>query len=150
MGILRVRHVSAGTDATVSAAVVAAAASVPSVLVSTGEAATAFVVGSSLVAGVDQLGVGGTTDEDTWLFPLVIAARVTIPTPLLWGPPSGLTATPLSSSAIQLNWNPVLAATGYDVERDGAVIAQNVTGTQYNDTDLAASTEFDYRVRAVR
>jgi hypothetical protein len=56
----------------------------------------------------------------------------------------------LSSSAIQLNWNAVLAATGYDVERDGARIAQDVTGTQYNDTDLAASTEYDYRVRAVR
>jgi hypothetical protein len=150
MGILRVRHVSAGADATVSATVVAVAASVPSVLVSTGEAAAAFIVGSSLVAGVDQLGVGGTTDEDAWLFPLVIAARVTIPPPLLWGPPSGLTATPLSSSAIQLNWNAVLAATGYDVERDGARIAQDVTGTQYNDTDLAASTEYDYRVRAVR
>lgn len=150
MGILRVRHVSAGENASIDAVTVTVAASVPSVLVSAGDVPAAFAVGSSVVGGIDQIGVGGTTDEDAWLFPLVIAARATIPTPLLWGPPSGLTATPLSSSAIRLNWNAVLAADGYDVERDGVVVAEGVTGTQYDDINLAASTEYDYRVRAVR
>jgi hypothetical protein len=150
MGILRVRHVAAGENASIDAVTVAVAASVPSVLVSAGDVPAAFVVGSSVVGSIDQLGVGGTTDEDAWLFPLVIAARASIPTPLLWGPPSGLTATPLSSSSIRLTWNAVLAADGYDVERDGVVVAQSVVGTQYDDIDLAASTEYDYRVRAVR
>jgi len=148
MGILRVRHVAAGQDATISATTVAAAASVPSVLVTSPPAV--FITGQSATGSVDQLGLGGTTNEDQWLFPLVVQARVSIPTPLLWGPPSGLTAVPLSSSSIRLTWHPVLAADGYDVERDGTIVAQSVVGTQYDDIGLTASTEYDYRVRAVR
>jgi hypothetical protein len=150
MGILRVRHVAAGENASVDAVTVSAVVSIPAALVTTGDEAQAFTVGASLLGNVDELGLGASSDVDAILLPPTVQATASVPAPLLWGPPSGLTATPLSSSAIQLNWNAVLAATGYDVERDGAVIAQDVTGTQYNDTDLAASTEYDYRIRAVR
>lgn len=69
--------------------------------------------------------------------------------PSTWGPPTGLTATPISQSQIDLAWNPMVGASGYDVERDGAVIATDVTATAYSDTGLAAATTHTYRVRSV-
>jgi hypothetical protein len=67
-----------------------------------------------------------------------------------WGAVRGLTADPISTSRIDLEWDPVFGATGYDVERDGVVIAEDVAGLSYSDvTGLVASTEYDYRVAAV-
>lgn len=63
--------------------------------------------------------------------------------------PSGRTATPVSDSQINLAWNPVTGATGYDIERDGVVIVTDHASTTYADTGLVANTEHDYRVRSV-
>jgi hypothetical protein len=69
--------------------------------------------------------------------------------------PSGLTATAVSSSRIDLSWNDVAGETGFKVDRsaDGvnwsqvATTAQNVT--TYQDLGLNASTSYSYRVRAM-
>lgn len=64
--------------------------------------------------------------------------------------PTGLAATPVSASQIDLSWNSVSGATGYDVERDSVIVATNVATTSYNDTGLTAATLYTYRVRAVK
>jgi hypothetical protein len=67
-----------------------------------------------------------------------------------WGPPSGLTATGVSPSQVDLSWSAMPGATGYDIERDGVVIATDVVGTSYSDTGLNPTTTYSYRIRSVR
>lgn len=64
--------------------------------------------------------------------------------------PSNLTATVASSSQINLSW----AASGtsgvtYTVLRNGAAVANGLTGTTYNDNGLTASTTYSYTIEAV-
>ena len=66
-----------------------------------------------------------------------------------WGAPDNLIATAISASQIDLSWDEVEGASGYDVERGGVVIAQNVAVNSYADTGLSSSTLYTYRVRAV-
>ncbi len=64
--------------------------------------------------------------------------------------PTGLAATAISSSQINLSWTAStdnVAVTGYRVLRNGTQIA-TVTGTSYPDTGLAPSTTYTYTVRA--
>jgi hypothetical protein len=63
--------------------------------------------------------------------------------------PTNFTVTPVSSSQLDLDWDPVSGATGYDIEEDGVLIATNVVASNYSRTGLAPSTTNDYRVRAV-
>ncbi|HUR58187.1 MAG TPA: discoidin domain-containing protein [Opitutaceae bacterium] len=61
--------------------------------------------------------------------------------------PTGLTATAVSNSQINLAWNASTGATSYDIERDG--VALNVgTSLTNSHTGLAASSTHNYRVRA--
>jgi hypothetical protein len=60
-----------------------------------------------------------------------------------------LTATPAVVGRIDLEWNAVPGAAGYDIERDGVVIVFDHPTTSYSDTDVAPGTEYDFRVRAV-
>ena len=69
--------------------------------------------------------------------------------------PGGLSATPMSTSRIDLAWNDVAGESGYTIERStngGAYWTQIATVaagvTQYQDTGLAAATWYQYRVRA--
>ena len=71
--------------------------------------------------------------------------------------PAGLSATPVSASQINLAWTAStdnVGVTGYRVERClGAACSNFVqvatpTGPSFNDTGLAASTTYRYRVRA--
>jgi hypothetical protein len=62
--------------------------------------------------------------------------------------PINLTATAVSSSQIDLNWDDVPGADEYQVERDGVIIA-NTASSSYSDTGLTASTLYAYRVRAL-
>jgi len=77
-------------------------------------------------------------------------------------PPTGLTATAISSSAINLSWsvssnNGGAAVTGYKIERstDGGttwntdVANTGTTSTTYSDTGLSSSTAYTYRVSAI-
>jgi chitodextrinase len=64
--------------------------------------------------------------------------------------PSSLTATPTSSSTVQLSWPAAsdnVGVAGYRVYRGGTQIAQ-VTSLSYLDTGLTPSTTYAYQVRA--
>jgi chitodextrinase len=64
--------------------------------------------------------------------------------------PTGLTASAVSSSQINLSWTAStdnVGVTGYDVYRAGALIASTV-GTTYSNTGLAASTTYSYTIKA--
>jgi fibronectin type 3 domain-containing protein len=61
--------------------------------------------------------------------------------------PTGLTATAVSSSQINLTWTASTGASGYKIYRAGVQIA-TTTGTTYANTGLAASTTYCYTVAA--
>jgi len=69
--------------------------------------------------------------------------------------PTGLTATAVSSSRIDLAWNDVTGETGYEIERTelGVYVPLTQPGsdvTSYiNNTFLSPSTQYCYRIRAV-
>ena len=68
----------------------------------------------------------------------------------LWNPiPQNLSLVSKTDTQIDLEWDAVAGATGYDIERNGIVIATSVAGTTYSDTGLSASTEYTHRVRSV-
>jgi hypothetical protein len=68
--------------------------------------------------------------------------------------PTGLTASAVSASQINLSWSASSGATSYSVERSptsGGTFTQIVSGlasTSYNNTGLSASTTYYYRVKA--
>jgi len=83
-------------------------------------------------------------------------------TPTAPGTPSGLTATAISSSQINLSWiapssNGGSAITGYKIERSTdsgttwSAVQSNTgsTGTTYSDIGLSSSTTYTYRVSAI-
>jgi hypothetical protein len=68
---------------------------------------------------------------------------------VVWGPPTGFTVTPFSDTRLDLSWIAMSGASGYDIERDGVVIATDVVGTSYSDTGRTAATTYTYRARSV-
>ena len=65
--------------------------------------------------------------------------------------PTGLTATAVSSSQVDLSWSAStdnVAVTGYRIYRDSAFIGTAVS-TNYSDIGLTASTAYDYTVTAI-
>lgn len=82
-------------------------------------------------------------------------ARVTTPRrvdDVAPSPPSGLTAEPLGSNAVELSWSPSTDDTGvagYSIYRDGAEL-QTVDGltTSFTDEDVEPATTYSYAVRA--
>ncbi len=65
-------------------------------------------------------------------------------------PPTGLTATPLSSEAIRLNWGPAsdnIGVTGYRIRRGGSEIG-TTTDLEFTDSGLSASSTYSYTVTA--
>lgn len=87
---------------------------------------------------------GGTpTSSTVWLHSLA-------PLSGAFGAPTGLASVDVANGAnrdIQLSWNAVSGATGYQVERDGIVIASPV-GASYTDSARPPTTFSSYRVRA--
>ncbi|MDC0714422.1 discoidin domain-containing protein [Stigmatella sp. ncwal1] len=64
--------------------------------------------------------------------------------------PTGLTATAVSSSQINLSWaasTDNVGVTGYDIYRGGALVASSATNS-FSNTGLTASTVYSYTVRA--
>lgn len=88
----------------------------------------------TITANIDTLRM---TDTDEYLGP----AGGT------FGPPANLAAAVISSSRVDLSWDAATGATGYDVERNSAVVA-SPAGTSYSDTGLLPSTAYTYRVRS--
>ena len=147
---LRVVEPVASVHATVQADTVAVASFIGLVQVIATSAFAAFVVGQSTVGGNYLLGFGASTEVSVLLpFGTPVAAAASVPAPALWGPPTGLTASPVASDRIDLSWNAVMGATGYDIERDGVIIETEHPTTSYSDITVAPGTEYDYRVRAV-
>jgi|GEM_PF-4796861 len=73
---------------------------------------------------------------------------VSITTPYSAPPaPTGLTASAVSASEIDLKWNATPNTTGYMIFRNTGQI-NTTTSTSYHDTGLAASTTYSYYVRA--
>jgi len=81
-------------------------------------------------------------------------STVTTQSPLpVPSPPTGLVATPISSSRIDLAWNASANATTYLIERKQgsdpwSIVAPANSGTTYQDTGLSSETEYFYRVSA--
>ena len=66
--------------------------------------------------------------------------------------PTGLSATAISQTQVNLTWvasTDNMGVTGYHVYRNGTQIATAVSGTTYSDTTVAANTSYAYQVRAV-
>jgi endoglucanase len=69
--------------------------------------------------------------------------------------PTGLSATAISASQINLVWNAFTNATSYNLKRSTtnggpyAIIASGVTATNYSDTGLAGGTMYYYVVSAI-
>jgi chitodextrinase len=64
--------------------------------------------------------------------------------------PTGLTASAVSATQVNLSWSPStdnVGVAGYIVERNGAVVAK-VSAASYVDTALTASTNYSYVVEA--
>ncbi|MEU8483284.1 glycosyl hydrolase family 18 protein [Streptomyces sp. NPDC048641] len=61
--------------------------------------------------------------------------------------PAGLAAGTATSSSVDLSWNPVSGATGYNVYRDGSKVA-SVSGASTTVTGLAAATSYSFQVSA--
>ncbi|WTR52420.1 glycoside hydrolase family 18 protein [Streptomyces sp. NBC_00118] len=61
--------------------------------------------------------------------------------------PAGLAAGTTTSSSVDLSWNPVSGATGYNVYRDGSKVA-SVSGASATVTGLAAATSYSFQVSA--
>jgi len=70
--------------------------------------------------------------------------------------PTGLVATPVSSTSVALRWNPASFASGYRVERRGetndyatiATVAASGTNQTYTNTGLDVNTAYAYRIVA--
>ena len=102
----------------------------------------------------DDLGAPGWDSTYGWgLVNAAAAVQAADPTPDI-GPPSqptGLTATPIGPSQIDLAWNPStddVGVTGYNVYRDN-VLVTTVGGQAYSDIGLAAATSYLYELSAV-
>lgn len=62
--------------------------------------------------------------------------------------PTGLAATTVSASQIDLTWTASLDAQGYKVYRNGTLVADRFGTTTYQDPNLTANTTYSYRVSA--
>ncbi len=107
-------------------------------------------------------------DNQTWTGATISSGNITLSvpdkimivrltsTPITLPPaPTGLTATAVSSSQINLSWTASSGATSYNVKRATVsggpytTVATGVTSTSYSDTGLTASTTYYYVVSAV-
>lgn len=64
--------------------------------------------------------------------------------------PTGLTATAISSSRIDVSWDAVGGVSGYDLEENGSVVLVGTTQTSVSRTGLSPNTTYTYRVRSVQ
>jgi len=108
----------------------------------------------STAAGAFSVTMGYTTSNsaDWWaMIGMDIVAASGVPDTTAPTTPTNLSATPVSSSRIDLSWaasTDNVGVTGYTVYRGGAQVGTTTLST-YNDTGLTASTTYTYSVDAV-
>ncbi len=91
------------------------------------------------------LGLSRIIEIEAWGVAAPVVPDTTPPTV-----PTGLSATPVSSTQIDLSWTAStdnVGVTGYKVYRGGALVGSPAT-TSYSDTGLTASTSYSYTVAA--
>lgn len=64
--------------------------------------------------------------------------------------PANLVAKALDETSVQLSWDAVTGAKGYNVYRDGVLVAEALSSTSYTDNNLQSDTQYAYTVAAVR
>ena len=64
-------------------------------------------------------------------------------------PPENLRARATSAFSLEVGWDPVSGADGYEVSRDHDGSSVRVTGTSHEETGLAPETSYAFRVRAI-
>lgn len=74
---------------------------------------------------------------------LSVLARVVLATA-----PTGIVATPVSASQINLTWIPVVGAVFYRVYRNGTLV-ETTAGTSHSSTSLAATTQYSFQLSSV-
>ncbi|MGZ9160903.1 MAG: CBM96 family carbohydrate-binding protein, partial [Candidatus Limnocylindrales bacterium] len=82
---------------------------------------------------------------------LVVRTSPTPPDTAAPGPPTDVAASATSATQIDLSWTVAtddVGVTGYEIQRDGAVLASIVPATIYMDPTAWSSTTFSYRLRA--
>jgi fibronectin type 3 domain-containing protein len=104
----------------------------------------ANVINAGLMSGI-EIGISGTPGNPTG--------------PTLIGPPTGLTASPVSAAAVDLNWDASYTpGVTYSVYRSptpgftpgaATLIASGLTTTSYQDTTVSGNTTYYYIVMAV-
>lgn len=77
------------------------------------------------------------------------ACATTLKTPKAASGPLELTATAVSETQINLNWNPLTGALGYKVYRDGLYLMTSTTATSVPDRELREAGRYCYQVTAV-
>lgn len=105
-----------------------------------GQAAVATIATVTAAAGLTQPAAA-----------TVVASAVVVAAGDWFGQVRGLSATPVSATQIDLDWDATPGALSYAILRDGRLIAQGVTGTMYSDSaGLAPLTSYGYQLAAVR
>jgi hypothetical protein len=61
--------------------------------------------------------------------------------------PLSLVATAISGTEIDLEWDDLVGASLYDIERNGTIVVTGHTVSSYSDTGLTPGTQYRYRVR---
>ena len=114
---------------------------------------TLTLVGSLSVAlSLDLAGAGTLTyttlATPAQTLPLAGSGELVTTAAVLLEPPTDITITVVSPTQLDLSWTAAPSATGYDIERDGIIIAEYHQGTSYSDTNLTEGTTYTYRVRS--
>ena len=111
-----------------------------------GGSMTAAVADSNTTVSISTTAGGGTWTGTLSTANAILWTVALLP-PATTGAPTGLTATPVTSSRIDLDWDDTAGATGYDVERNSVVVASPAVSA-YSDTGLTPNTLYSYRVRS--